>query len=40
MKRLNPKNCSVIVFHNHENELESTLELLFKVFSDGKKINK
>ncbi|KAI9350368.1 hypothetical protein BD770DRAFT_394272 [Pilaira anomala] len=34
MKRLSPNNCSVVVFQNGENELESTLQLLYKVFSD------
>lgn len=37
MKRMNPNNCSVVVFHNHTEELESTLSLLHAVFSDGKK---
>lgn len=37
MKRLSPNNCSVVVFQNGENELASTLQLLYKVFSDGKK---
>lgn len=39
MKRLSPNNCSVVVFQNGENELASTLQLLYKVFSDGKKNN-
>ncbi|KAI7895327.1 uncharacterized protein EV154DRAFT_495633 [Mucor mucedo] len=34
MKRLNPNNCSVVIFHNQGEELQETLELLHKVFSD------
>ncbi|GAA5814327.1 hypothetical protein MFLAVUS_007821 [Mucor flavus] len=34
MKRLNPNNCSVLVFYNHEQDFASTLDLLSKVFSD------
>ncbi|KAI8378483.1 hypothetical protein BD560DRAFT_389492 [Blakeslea trispora] len=34
MKRLNPKNCSVVVFHESSKALEPALELLRSVYSD------
>jgi len=36
MKRLNPNNCSVVVFNDSEEDFTQTLDLIYSVFSNGK----
>ena len=35
MKRLDPKNCSVVVFNDLKEDFTKTLDLLHTVFSNG-----
>lgn len=38
MKGISPNKCSVVVFHKIQDDYQTTLDLLYKVYSSGKYI--